>query len=121
MNDADTIKAGVELVGWSYTRLGDQRLAVFIPHPEPTPGGELLRIGYLDEQHVKDALAAELVRQVDALEGGAFHCEPNKGIVCGSYEDESHYTIAVAEGPDRTMNTIKAIVDSSILDKQETK
>ena len=71
------------------------------------------------DRHVLDCLAAQLVRQVDALDRGAFHCEPNRGIVCevATHFPFAHKTVEVAEGPDRTMNTLRAIVDSGVLDR----
>ena len=61
-----------------------------------------------------DALAAQLVRQVDAL--GPLECDitaVTTWIYCPSNDDASHQPII---GPDRTMNTIKAIVDSGVLE-----
>lgn len=101
MNDQDYIRKAVELAGWSTTRLGNQRVAVFIPSDE-CDKGMLLRIGYLDQPHILDALAAQLVRQVDqAL------CALDWGQLSKPFYKEN--------GPDRTMNTIKATVDSKVL------
>ena len=66
-------------------------------------------------QFEKDALAAQLVRQVDAL-GGKFMLitSPNEVHI----GDEVLAAIANEQGPDRTMNTIKAIIDSGVLDEK---
>jgi len=119
----DYIRKAVELADeWQTTRLGDQRIKAFAPHGE---GGEhpLTDIGYLDQQCVLDALAAQLVRQVDVLSDyGVFtepeqthvwEVEPEPEILGGElYEGGKWWH---SEGPDRTMNTIKAIVDSGVL------
>ena len=65
-----------------------------------------------------DALAAQLVRQVDALSYEIISSEGH----CGVYDqDGQDILIEVMEYYDRTMNTIKAIVDSGVLaNKQET-
>jgi len=62
-------------------------------------------------QNILDALAAQLVRQVEK-EG--FSVWQLSGDV--TIQDMSRHTIEQAVGPDRTMNTIKAIVDSGILE-----
>lgn len=108
MNDQDYIKEGVDLAGWQTTRLGNQRVAVFIPTEK---AGTVLRIGYLDEQHVKAALAARLTDQVDALpiETSLQISQLSTLLLAG--DDIS----TCVQSPDRTMNTIKAIVDSKVL------
>ena len=72
---------------------------------------------YADDDHDQgwlDMLAAQLVRQVDALDGFNFV----SGQDCYSYvwracDDKAEMA---SYGPDRTMNTIKAIVASGVLD-----
>lgn len=86
----DIIRKAVELAGWSTTRLGNQRVAVFTPIPKDVA---VLRIGYLDDQHVLDALAAQLVRQ---------------------YYDAGGKALLWREGD--PMTTIKAIVESGVLE-----
>lgn len=66
-------------------------------------------------QPVLDALAAQLVRQVDALpfeQEGKTYFEVNniRAHLC------TDITETEAEGSDRTMNTIKSIVDSKVLE-----
>ena len=114
----DYIRKAVELAdGWDTTRMGNQRIKVFAPHGE---GGEhpLTDIGYIDQQHVIDALAAQLVRQVDALNSdvNVFIYRKltevgNPTNCCGVWP-----VLGESEGPDRTMNTIRAIVDSGVLE-----
>jgi len=107
------MRKAVELANWQTTRLGNQRIAVFAPHGE---GGDypLTNIGYLDAQHVKDALAAQLVRQVDAT-GKYFIVEwPTITQLCDRVTADTLYEYE-SENDDRTMNTIKAIVDSEVL------
>jgi len=61
---------------------------------------------------ILDALAAQLVRQVDSLDKYVVHAFSTRTAVrtSGPLMD-----IADAKGPDRTMNTIKAIIDSKVL------
>lgn len=114
----DYIRKAVDLAdGWQTTRLGDQSIVVFVPHPEPKPKphGELLRIGLLTDPHVKDALAAQLVRQVDANE--LFEVSIRRNFTSTvAYEDDFWVNKSISESPDRTMNTIHAIVDSKVLE-----
>ncbi len=56
----DCINKAIELVGWQTTRLGNQRIKVFVPWE----GGVVKDIGYIDYPHVIDALAAQLKRLV---------------------------------------------------------
>ena len=111
MTDEEYIKAGVELAdGWHlnaladadfYHQWGDSQYD-FISSPLSDP-----------DQYLLDALAAQLVRQTDAIKrytinafgGASVHSNPSsvEGIVN-------------RRGPDRTMNTIKAIVDSGALE-----
>ena len=115
MNDQDYLRKGAKLAGWTTTRLGNQRIVVFIPTPDDVT--HVLRIGYLDEQHVKDALAAQLVRQVDAVH----HYTVVTYIEQTTVEDwaGNGEVIVSVRGFDRTMNTIKAIVDSKVLEGEQ--
>ena len=62
-----------------------------------------------------DALAAQLVRQVDALDTpDTVEITHNKVWV--GYRSKSSETWRYWKGPDRTMNTIKAIVESEVLE-----
>ena len=112
----DTIRKAVELAeGWTIRN---------------TEYGDLFGIGdsvagiwgHFNDDPFKpplDALAAQLVRQVDALDGGetiAF-CS-NNDIAC-----VYSWNVSIGlddtfdcEGPDRTMNTITAIVESGVLE-----
>ena len=108
MTESDYIRAAVELAeGW---RIDRSNIAPKIEIVVPPFLGENMH-GRLDNLHagIKDALAAELVRMVDALD------DPE--IVLQSFYDRCYITragkeqIATARGPDRTMNSIKAVVD----------
>jgi hypothetical protein len=58
-----------------------------------------------------DLLAAQLVRQVDTLEFVFFDSDSGgAGVVSSAREN-----VALSRGDSRTMNTIKAIVDSGVL------
>ncbi len=75
----------------------------------------------LDEQPswFLDALAAQLVRQVDAIEN--LQVESQKDSVAVSTADEGVVTCRKNfYDKDRTMNTIKAIVDSGVLPAPDT-
>ena len=65
-------------------------------------------------QWVLDALAAQLVRQVDALDTHGFLSD--ESLASGVYHCGSGSNCTIADSPDRTLNTIKAIVDSGVLD-----
>jgi len=113
MNDQGYISKGIKLADeWDLTE-GQLTL----------PGG---RFTYLTTesgvekidvpQYILDALAAQLVRQVDAMDDLSVITESG----CSLVHDVSRrdgYSVGMAnhEGPDRTMNTIKAIVDSDVL------
>ena len=64
-----------------------------------------------DDTVALDALAAQLVRQVDALEWDTIIWRNGTGIYDRLLEAQTHIN-----GPDRTMNTIKAIVESGVLE-----
>lgn len=97
MNDTDYIRKAVELVDierhpWDYYKMKD----IDPPH----------------EQFMVDALAAQLVRQVDAT--GDMWLEIASNGAVRAWNDCSEICLSFAD--DRTMNTIKAIVDSGVLD-----
>ncbi len=103
MTDSDYIRAAVELAeGWTAE---PSRICV---------NNAVFYIDLADGQWVIDALAAQLVRQVDAAP--KIHFESGGvGQVNVWRESEPWNRRTHAEGPDRTMNTIKAIVDSGVL------
>ena len=109
MNDQDYIRKGAELAGWQTTRLGNQRVAVFIPTEDE---GTVLRIGYLDEQHILDALATELARRVDALDHWLSVTADATDRRCARW---CYFQETIREKGGRTLNSIKAIVDSGVL------
>lgn len=103
-SDEEYIREGVELAdGWRLASDNSVRgRSVGLP---PT------------EQPVLDALAAQLVRQVDALDGHSMEFGVDlRAFVRGpKFKAFYGHTIAQAGGDDRTMNAIKAIVDSEVL------
>lgn len=102
MNEQDYIKAAVELAdGWTYHD-GD------CSHEET----ERWFIGCKLPQVWLDALAAQLVRQIPKPYG---IWQYPIGVSISSMDLEDGRELSKVEGPDRTMNTIKAIVDSKVL------
>ena len=63
----------------------------------------------------KDALAAQLVRQVDALDSKFIFVNGLGDVSIHSNKFDIDPNPFYAKGDDRTMNTIKAIVDSGVL------
>ncbi len=114
MDDQDTIRKAVELAdGWTSGTVG-----ITLPsdgirlYDHPITGPMSL------EQFWLDALAAQLVRQVDALNPDyLFTCdEDHDAYVYDVTHDKADLDhITEGTGGDRTMNTIKAIVDSKVL------
>ncbi len=114
MTDKDYIRAAVDLIGWFFTFVGEHEC---VSSPVSTPDGEspITFIGATTEQHVLDAIAAELVRQVDSTDYGiTFDGEMCEVSVWGS-EKFTPIVKSSSYGPDRTMNTIKVVVDSGVL------
>ena len=64
-----------------------------------------------------DALAAQLVRQVDAISKDV-HIIKGCSIVLEFNEGYPH-AIGAVEGEDRAMNTMKVIVDSKVLEQSD--
>ena len=83
----------------------------FAPEALQISKTEDMVVGF-EEQFFLDALAAQLCRQVDALPM-LWVCVEND-TSCVQHGELG--TRAAERGPDRTMNCIKAIVDSGVLD-----
>ena len=123
MTDEDYIRQAVELAdGWVSELVG--RGASIDRYDEgeetilPKDSGVWWNLSGMP-QFVIDALAAQLVRQVDALPVGKFPDDaPTDIYILNGSTDIWHKKRlhAQAKGPDRTMNNIKAIVDSGVLD-----
>ncbi len=107
----DYIRKAVELAdGFSFTRpgRGQQKQSLHVDY-----------VGlYLSDEisdPILDALAAQLVRQVDVL--AEFFVDSDRygtaKVWRGRYENMSR--VAKSNGENRTMNTIKVIVDSGVL------
>lgn len=110
----DYIRKGVELAdGWSCVMYKAGH-TVYIGLIETAIGSKY----HPEDQEMLDALAAQLVRQVDALRGMTFE----------TYQTFSKLTLIDAQAMpkdefyggefDRTMNTIKAIIDSKVLEQR---
>lgn len=101
MNNQDYIRAGVELAdGWENG-------------PENGPGSNVVQCGFGNDQSLDsikqpylDALTAQLVRQCDS-KGILVYCK----VLTLMIGDEKY------GGADRTMSTIKAIIDSKVLEE----
>ncbi len=105
MNDRDYIRKAVELAdGWEVGTKG-----VTLPNGRSRLFDDPLLGAMSLEQYWLDALAAQLVRQVDAAGWCFVITQEISEILAG---EKTHFH----EGPDRTLNTIKAIVDSGVLD-----
>lgn len=107
MNDQGYIRTAIELAD-KWEQLGE---TVFCSL-------SMTYIPGFDVPECLDALAAQLVRQVDVLE----HYLLSVGRSCTSIIEINNCGEKInkwyGEGPDRTMNTIKAIVDSKVLERE---
>ena len=105
MSDEEYIRKAVDLAyGWEW-RIEDE--GDVIKGPDRSWYSEAF------SQGARDALAAQLVRQVDALgNDAAFVSMRDKVVVTNYLSTEGQ---ADERSPDRTMNAIKAIVDSGVL------
>jgi hypothetical protein len=109
VTDTDYIREGVKLAdGFQLTN--DERY-FSMPH-----GGYVPTIDECPQQYI-DALAAQLVRQVEYAEHIVAVTKEVTQIkhVRDNYSTHVHEPVARKSGPDRTLNTIKAIVDSGVL------
>jgi len=106
----DYIKAAVALAdGWFLETHGTNPSSNYIR----SLSGYRTTIGSADE--IIDALAAALVRQVDAL-GYHYAVVTFSDHSCVEYwEGGTSEFVGFEEGKDRTMNTLKCIVDSGVL------
>jgi len=107
--DQDYIRKGVELAD------GFEIADAWIWKIYGTP--QHFRPANQPPQYLLDALAAQLVRQVDALAEVSVEVFQGWSAVRDAEPPTiSRFDLAAAYGPDRTMNTIKAIVDSKVLE-----
>ena len=108
--DKNILKKAVELAdGWGLTHDG------FVFGPQIV-GTHVDRMG----QPAKDALAAQLVRQVDALPCGELEVWVRRNTAWVEHEDGGR-PIPRYDGIDRTENTITVVVESKELEKGEGK
>lgn len=116
MDDNDYIRKAVELAdGWGFDGIwlcyGDAGAKIHDGEhafDKPMPN------------YLKDALAAQLVRQMDALDkfGVMQWATGDVDVMEYTATDnplEREHILASRSAPDRAMNTIKAIVDSKVL------
>ena len=112
----DLLRKAVELAdGWRLSERGHIIYPSWHSH-----------IGYSLEETVPewvlDALAAQLVRQIDSLShkmGITVWMDSQRSVVATIVHPRgigSQHFLGVGEGDDRTMNTIKAIVESGVLE-----
>jgi len=121
VNNQDYIRKAIVLVGWQTTRLGNQRVKVFVPWGE----GIVKDIGYIDYPHVKDALAARLREQAQSNPHIVFHINV---IDSASYvemliynpngDEEAKPLRFVGHETEESMAFIKVIMDSQILESK---
>ena len=71
---------------------------------------------YCSEPFMLDALAAQLVRQVDARGVASVYIVPDMTEVQWEYADSDDLQSVTERGPDRTLNTLRAIVESGVLE-----
>lgn len=119
--DQDYIRQAVELAdGWEF----DSNHAIDWIDVRDARGDIKFTTAIGDDiQETLDALAAQLVRQVDALESLSFPVadtwvdteHKQTGVYRERFGELSPERLGIASGDDRTMNTIKAIVDSGVL------
>ena len=101
MNDAEIIRRAVKLAeGWIFH------------DPYTVPFSDVTDEAIEDWPNwKKDALAAQLVRQVDASKDACFESDADGTALVGNYGVNT----AVADRQDRTMNALRAIVESEVL------
>ena len=119
---SDTIQRAVELAdGWDVTHIfAGEDIAAYNPHGKEYP--EASFVLQSPSESGLDALAAALVRQVDALD---VELVSGKGSCLIERDDPEFEPFGIQnlgweEGPDRTMNTLCAIVDSKVLEPERT-
>lgn len=105
----DIIRKAVELAdGWALVEKWGRPYALFAPNTRA-----------LDCKItcVRDALAAQLTRQVDALDNAWVDAYPGWTAVRDGDIYSVKRDLGASYSSDRTLNTIKAIVESKVLDQ----
>lgn len=110
MTDEEYLIAAARLTGWVHT----DECGEYCELPDSPTSLYLDDMAIHSAQWFKDALAAQLVRQVDATDDYLVKTFPHYSVVRRS-RYENHYVVAEVRGDDRAMNTIKAIVDAGVL------
>lgn len=118
-NMNDYIRKAVELVGWKW----DDSASGYDYVKPPVVSRGLVKEYWLraDDPIILDALAAQLVRQVDALPDYHFVSESYGRAAVIQYRNGTFVPHVITEhtAADRTLNSIKAIVDSKVLERIE--
>lgn len=117
LNEA-TLRKAVELAdGWDYHPNGQHTAYM------SGPDGIDVEVDEVFPQTTLDALAAQLTRQVDALDSDEIFVDSNKFettvfLTSGICDCDDGKYVSI-EGPDRTANTIEAIVNSGVLERDD--
>lgn len=117
MNDQDYIRKAVEIAdGWKWIGSYDDGIDYAVRAAEY----EFDKLD-TDQQIIRDALAAQLVRQIDTGQNSRIVSTSGGVSVMTDYFEEGrrigYRCVAEETGPDRTMNAIKAIIDSEVLEQ----
>ncbi len=119
MTNEDYIKAAIGLIGGEITDLdgGDGAFWCQVSFPHLDGDAYEVKEAHSSWQWFRDLLAAQLVRQSDEVNSYVTIMRGNsevRGTMKAGYK-----LIASHASSDRTMNTIKAIVDSEVLSEQD--
>lgn len=121
MNDNDYIRKAIELaIGWKINiSHNDFKTECVIP-----PLGVDTLENMSKNQMLMDALSAQLIRQVNELDGysvgaGGEFDQVNRALVYGpKFVAWRGHVIGDSDGKDLTMNIIRAIIDSEVLENE---
>ncbi len=112
--EQDYLREAIKFLDYEITEANDD--GFFFVFPLETKNGQTYtRHVHCSWQWVKDALAAQLVRQIDQRKVASVYIVPEMTEVQWEYESSDTLDSATSRGPDRNMNTIKAIVDSGVV------
>ena len=116
MTDEEIIRRGVELADGWYVSDGQ------LYHEFGPSQYEFIATVLSDpDQYLLDGLAAQLTRQVDALGDYHFVSESYGRAAVIQYKNGNFIprVVAEVEDKDRTMNTLRAIVESGVLEPNQ--
>ncbi len=116
MNDQDYIRKAADLAdGWEVTLDDEDTNGPWVTFANLDAKREV----HSSWQWVRDCLAAQLVRQVDALDDHIVESMSGWTAIREGTEYNTIRDIAASYGPDRSWNVIKAVVGSAALTKQK--